>query len=221
MSSQNGPTNISALGYELEVHHITICFVMANFLTWMIQVCWVVVVWKYLNSKSLERQTMMDLQIKVNMVAWLLVILSLDSISALVLLGVRCHPTVALVVTLTTQASFLWLSFLFVWSSIMKYIMVKHAGLLDDCYEHLLATTNIFVFWLVTTEMIIMQVAFEGELPPVFYILQGIHGKGNVSSVVIGGQFAVLKTLFHSLFKGSVHKMHPTTRCKTKYHPQA
>ena len=173
---------------------ITICYVMANALIWILHLCWVAVVWKYLNSKTLERQTLMDSQIKVNMIAWLLVNFSFQTTAALELLGVRCHPAVAFIVTLTKQGSFLWFPILALCVSIMKYLMVKHPGILDNHPERLVAILNGLILVLVMAEIALLNVGSEGELPRAYYRLQRMQGKGSIKLYfwVMGGQFVIL-----------------------------
>ena len=174
------------------VEPISICFVMINILIWILQLCWTVVVWKYLNSKCPERQTLMDPQMKVNMIAWLLVNLSFQTTSALSLLSVQCHPTVAYIVTLTRQALFLWCTLAFLCSSVLKYVMVKYPGHLDAYADNLATACTSMTLVLGISDMIAINFALEGELPVDYYQLQGIKGKGSYEvSWLLFGQFII------------------------------
>ena len=193
-ASASDASRVASYEESAAVDPITICFTTANILTWIFEFCWVVVAWKYLNSKSMERQTLMDSQIKVLMIAWLLVTFLFQTTSALQLLGVRCHTVVAFIVTFARQGSFLWFPIVFLCCSILKYAMVKHPWCLDNYSDNHVNIFTSLTILLVIAEMVIVNIALERKLPRIYYQLQGIQGEGVfwVMFLVLEGHFIVL-----------------------------
>ena len=170
----------------------TICLVSLNIFILLAYLAILIAMWKYLDSKCLERQTLVDWVTKVIHLVWFLFYLSMVMTSALILLEIRCSPTLALALAYTRQGLMLWAPLISTCKLALQYTYVHYPGLLDDLklLDYLVVVILCcFTSTIVIMEMVILALTVD-LYPKSYYSLQGIPAEGPFTTnvIVIGGQ---------------------------------